>query len=238
MLGIGITSYADLKFLRALGIVKAFSILSLLPLSKSQLRQDLFVLLYSQQTRNKKKGGYFVEFGATNGINLSNTYLLETEFHWTGILAEPGIIWEKELKNNRPNVSIETLCVWTDSDSYLTFNEVDVPELSTIEYYSDKDNHSDVRLKGKKYEVKTISLYDLLIKYQAPKQVDYLSIDTEGSEYEILKSFKFDEFDIRIITVEHNYTPQRDLIHTLLTSNGYERKYVEVSGFDDWYVKR
>ena len=54
--------------------------------SYSQLRQDLFVL----NQLKFKKNAFFVEFGATNGINLSNTYLLEKKFNWNGILVEPA----------------------------------------------------------------------------------------------------------------------------------------------------
>jgi len=256
-LGVGITSYAnlaslleersvkmlqdlefaqcrqDLEFVRALGPANHELTISLLGKSKSQLRQDLFVLTECK----KKKAGYFVEFGATNGINGSNSYLLETEFSWTGILAEPARVWEKNLKANRPNASIETLCVWKDSNSSLTFNETDEPALSTVDSFSDKDLHSNLRLKGKKYSVQTISLNDLLIKHRAPKYIDYLSIDTEGSEFEILEAFNFNEFSFGIITVEHNYTPQREKIFALLTSHGYKRKYENISAFDDWYVK-
>lgn len=247
-LGIGITSYAnlvklqqksadrsrqDLQFIQALGPANYESTISLLNNSKSQLRQDLFVV---SETKHKKRG-YFVEFGAANGIDLSNTYLLETEFSWTGILAEPAKLWEKQLRANRPNASIETLCVWKDSKSSVMFNETEIPELSTIDSFSSGDIHRNTRLAGNKYEVHTISLNDLLIKHRAPKHIDYLSIDTEGSEYEILRAFDFNEFNFGIITVEHNYTPQRELIFALLTSYGYKRKYEHISAFDDWYVK-
>ena len=50
----------------------------------SQIKQDLFVLYYYQDTP-----GYFVEFGALDGVDTSNTYLLEKEHGWKGILAEP-----------------------------------------------------------------------------------------------------------------------------------------------------
>ena len=247
-LGLGIISYEslvnlqknssdrihqDLEFIRALSPANCESSITLLNKSRSQLRQDLFVLSES----NYKREGYFVEFGATNGIDLSNTYLLETEFSWTGILAEPARVWEKKLKENRPNASIETLCVWKESNSSLTFNETDEPELSTVDSFSDKDGHRKTRKSGKKYEVQTISLNDLLVKHDAPKYIDYLSIDTEGSEYEILNAFDFNEFSIGIISVEHNYEPKRELIFALLTSHGYKRKYENISAFDDWYVK-
>ena len=71
-----------------------------------------------------------------------------------------------------------------------------------------------------------------------PKKIDYMSIDTEGSEFEILNSFDFNEYDIKVITCEHNYTEMREKIYALLSKNGYIRKHSEYSMFDDWYVKR
>ena len=66
------------------------------------------------------------------------------------------------------------------------FNQIG--ELSTIDLFSNSDMHSQMRKQGRKYQVKTISLEDLLDKYDAPLVIDYLSIDTEGSEFEILSS--------------------------------------------------
>ena len=62
--------------------------------SRAQLKQDIFVLLET----GFKRDGYFVEFGATNGVDLSNSWLLEKAFGWTGILAEPARIWHDDLK--------------------------------------------------------------------------------------------------------------------------------------------
>jgi hypothetical protein len=84
--------------------------------------------------------------------------------------------------------------------------------------------------------VRTISLNDLLQKHNAPAEIDYLSIDTEGSEFEILNAFDFSKHRVKVITCEHNYTEMREKIFKLLTENGYSRIYVEFSGFDDWYV--
>ena len=200
--------------------------------SKSQLRQDLFALLENDFKRN----GFFVEFGATNGIDLSNTYLLEKEFGWSGILAEPAKIWHHDLKLNR-SCSIDTDCVWSKSNTLLEFNEVSVGELSTISRFNGNDWAKKERRSGLSYKVNTISLLDLLRKYHAPKLIDYLSIDTEGSEYEILSNFDFNEFQFNVITCEHNFTPMREKIYKLLVNNGYKRKYVGFSKWDDWYIK-
>ena len=199
--------------------------------SKSQLNQDMFVLA----ELGFKKDGYFVEFGATNGVDLSNTYLMETELGWTGILAEPAHVWRDDLHKNR-KCHIDTDCVWFESGKTLRFTEPEAAELSTINVFAGLDEHAAARFFGKKYEVNTISLVDLLNKYSAPKEIDYLSIDTEGSEFEILNAFDFDAYKIKVITCEHNYTPMREEIYKLLTSKGYTRKYTEFSNFDDWYV--
>jgi FkbM family methyltransferase len=209
-----------------------FKLLRLRRKSKAQLRQDMFVI----STLKFKKNGFFVEFGATNGVDLSNTYLLAKEFGWTGILAEPASIWHKDLKTNRSESKIEFRCVWKNSGSTLSFNETEYPELSTIDEFSNNDRHTLKRETGKKYLVETISLNDLLDTHNAPKIIDYLSIDTEGSEFEILSSLDFSKFKFRVITCEHNHSPQRVKIQALLQKNGYRQVLKEVSKFDDWYI--
>jgi len=222
----------DIELLQQLNGANAQQLLKYFSQSKSQLRQDLFVL----SCLDFKKQGYFVEFGATNGYDLSNTYLMEKEFGWNGILAEPATIWHSGLKKNR-RCNIETDCVWKDSTSTLTFNQVAVAELSTINSYSNTDGHREARKEGKTYSVKTISLNDLLSKYNAPQHIDYLSIDTEGSEYEILSNFDFSKHTFQIITCEHNYTPMREKLYALLTRQGYQRVFENLSLFDDRYIK-
>lgn len=197
--------------------------------SRAQLQQDLLVLMHL----NFKKNAFFVEFGATDGVSLSNTWLLEKEFGWKGILAEPAKIWHEELKRNRDSL-IELNCVWKKSHEKLIFNEAE--SISTLQGFGEEDRHSDLRKIGKQYEVETISLLDLLQKHSAPEIIDYLSIDTEGSEYEILKAFDFDRYKFRVITVEHNYTSLREKIFQLLCGKGYRRLPTESSLFDDWYV--
>lgn len=205
--------------------------------SASQLHQDLFVLSHL----SFKRDGYFVEFGATDGISLSNTYLLEKFFNWNGILAEPAEVWHESLRHNRSS-AIETCCIWAESGKTFLFNEVEGVSgkdhaLSTLSMFNRSDNHKKKRKRGREYEVDTISLIDLLKKYEAPKRIDFLSIDTEGSEYEILSNFDFDEYNIEIICVEHNYTDLRIKINRLLSHHGYKRLHPELSLWDDWYVR-
>lgn len=113
---------------------------------------------------------------------------------------------------------------------------VDSGGKSAISSFADSDMHAQKRKSGKLIEVNTISLTDMLEKHGAPSLIDYLSIDTEGSEYEILSAHDFDRFKFKVITVEHNFTERRGLIFDLLTAKGYMRKYTELSHVDDWYV--
>lgn len=199
--------------------------------AKSQIGQDLFAL-YSL---NWKRGGYFVDFGATNGVDLSNTYLLEKDFGWNGILAEPAKIWHEDLVNNR-SAAIDFDCVWKESGLSLPFAVVESAEFSTLAAFSETGAHKKTRKSATWQTVSTVSLNDLLARHGAPAMIDYLSIDTEGSELEILKAFDFSRHTFSVITCEHNYSNQRNDIYDLLVRNGYVRVFDGLSRWDDWYV--
>lgn len=200
---------------------------------KSQLGQDVFALI----ANNFKKNGFFVEFGATNGVRLSNTYLLEKKYGWTGILAEPAIIWHEELIANR-SAQIDFGCVWTNTGEVLDFDIIEGGGgLSTISQFSACDKHVEARRKSIKTRVETISLIDLLHKYHAPETIDYISLDTEGSEFDILSTFDFTKFKFNALTVEHNNTDSREKIFNLLTTHGYSRVFENMSKWDDWYIR-
>jgi FkbM family methyltransferase len=76
-------------------------------------------------------------------------------------------------------------CVWIESNATLTFTQTNEWGLSTIDAFRSSDGYSKQRKNGKKCEVRTISLTDMLEKYNAPRMIDYLSIDTEGGEFDI-----------------------------------------------------
>lgn len=206
-----------------------------LHIANAQFFQDLFALYML----NDKRGGYFVEFGACDGRSGSNSLLLEKSFDWKGIVAEPGRCWHEDIQKNR-GCHVDFRCVWDVSEQRLDFNEVTRPGLaglSTVDSYSKHDGHGHLRDTGTVYSVETISLNDLLAFYQAPRKIDYMSVDTEGSELKILQAFDFDKYDVRIFTVEHNHTPQREEIHALLSQHGYRRCFEIFSAVDDWYVR-
>ena len=222
----------DLDFLAALPDAQVAELLKLLPLSQAQLRQDLFVLT----ELGFKRCGYFVEFGAASGKELSNTWLLEKHFGWSGILAEPAKCWHERLAANRTCV-IENRCVWKSTGDSLEFAEASEAEISTLTPFKGGDQHAASRRSSRHYQVETISLNDLMAEHKAPDSPDYLSIDTEGSQLEILQAFDFKRHPFKVITCEHNFTPAREKIHVLLTAAGYVRKHEKISDFDDWYVR-
>lgn len=203
--------------------------------SKGQLFQDLWVLWET----NWKRDGYFVEFGAASGVNLSNTYMLEKEFGWTGILAEPNPDFHAQLNENR-SCRIVTDCVYSTTGETLRFLATPMGEVSRLADVVPDDVHERDGLRSaagtRDIEVTTISLNDLLLQADAPREIDFLSIDTEGSELDILANFDFTRWAVRLICVEHNFTPLRGALHDLLVANGYRRKWTEFTRFDDWYV--
>lgn len=198
--------------------------------SFSQLGQDLEVLKFY----NNKMDGFFIEIGASDGIELSNTYLLEKMYNWKGICVEPVPKRFTLLCKNRPNSLCYDYAVYNESNKSVIFdiaNNYDL--LSGIS--ANIDCHiSTVNANKTQITVNTISLNDLLEKSNAPEFIDYMSIDTEGSELEILKTFNFEKYRFGLIHLEHNYLePKRTQIRNLLTSNGYT--FVGANKFDDCY---
>ena len=199
----------------------------------SQLGQDLWVL----ERTNYKRGGFFVEFGATDGVLLSNTYLLETQFGWKGLLAEPNPSFEKQLRANRSS-TISTQCIGARTGERVEFVFADA--YGGMKAHANQDQNADRRAgymadEANLVELETISLHDFLVEHEAPRVIDYISIDTEGSEFEILSTFPFDEWDVRQWTIEHNFIEDlREKIFDLMSANGYKREEVE---WDDFYFK-
>tara|TARA_B100000795_G_scaffold268217_1_gene254745 strand:+ start:1917 stop:2747 length:831 start_codon:yes stop_codon:yes gene_type:complete len=206
---------------------------------KSQLFQDAFAAFIVGNVFDKT----FLEFGATDGFDLSNSFMLENRLGWSGVLAEPSPQWHKQLKGNRPNTPIITDCIWKCSGEKLDFFVSDVGVLSTLSAYvmsdlSSMPGNTSERIKnGKMVEVQTISLNDVMKKNFNGNAPSYLSIDTEGSEYEILNSLDFDKYRPIVLTVEHNFSNLEIKIDKLMNSNGYGRVFKDLTSFDAWYVR-
>jgi len=199
-------------------------------MSYSQLGQDLEVIKFY----NNKENGFFIEIGASDGINLSNTYLLETQYKWKGICCEPIPNNFKNLVKNRSNSICYDKAVYNSSGLTVNFdiaNNCDL--LSGISNHIDR-HKSSVDANKETIQVQTISLLDVLNIANAPLFIEYMSLDTEGTEFEILKNFDFEKYTFGLIDVEHNYCePRRTEIKNLLLSKGYI--YKGENNFDDMY---
>ena len=207
---------------------------------KSQLYQDVFAYFIIGNKFDKT----FLEFGATDGLELSNSYMLESSFGWKGALSEPSPQWYNSLKENRKNTEIITKCIWTESGKTLEFFMSDIGVLSTLKNFIESDKNSmpgntTQRKKGGRIiSVNTISLNDVIKDYFNNISPSYISIDTEGSEYEILKSFNFNTYRPKVFTIEHNFTDLQTGINDLMKSNNYERIFNNLTAFDAWYVSK
>ena len=207
---------------------------------KSQLYQDVFAYFIIGNKFDKT----FLEFGATDGLELSNSYMLESSFGWKGALSEPSPQWYNSLKENRKNTEIITKCIWTESGKTLDFFMSDIGVLSTLKNFIESDKNSmpgntTLRKKGGRIiSVNTISLNDVIKDYFNNISPSYISIDTEGSEYEILKSFNFNTYRPKVFTIEHNFTDLQTGINDLMKSNNYERIFNNLTAFDAWYVSK
>jgi len=202
-------------------------------ISCAQRMQDLWALW---ESGFKHKRSYYVEFGALNGKDFSNTYILE-KLGWRGVIAEPHPDYADIVRKNR-KCDFSTKCVFDKTGETVVFNAVvGRPALSSIGTHINQDDKKALRQNFVAHHVETITLEDLLLEVKAPTKIDFLSIDTEGSELAILRAFNFKKFDIQLICVEHNDT-MRDELYTLLSANDYTRKWPELSGHDDWYVRK
>jgi FkbM family methyltransferase len=148
----------------------------------SQFSQDHWAL----EKLNWKQGGYFLDTGAADGAFLSNTFLMENEYHWNGICVEPDDKQFEKLYRLR-KCHTEKACIYTNNG---TVN------------FSENELMGGISSRG--VSKNSITLFDLLNKHEAPNIIDYWSLDIEGLELELLRSFPFDSYAIRTITIERN----------------------------------
>lgn len=186
-------------------------------------------------------GGYFLDSGASDGCKGSNTLLLERVYGWSGICVEPNDAAFRNLLVNRLCICLN--CCLFNSDGTVDFLEA-AGELGgiTSEYDPAHLNYTRRALGAKWPEgappptvrKQSCTLRSILQRTGAPRVIDYWSLDTEGSELAILRSFPFDAYHFRTLTVEHNNLAVREEIHAFLASRGYVR--VRSLGIDDAYM--
>ncbi len=179
--------------------------------------------------------GFFVEFGGYDGVTSSNTYVLEKKFNWSGIVAEPGLAFKESLLKNRV-CALDFRAIWDVSGESIFFNEDEVEGYLSV---ASEDKKVETHNKSSTYEVKTVTLLDLLEDHDAPKVIDYISVDIEGSEIRVLREFfeKNSKYEVKCWTVEHNFRNDRKSLRDLFTDHGYEVVNEELSYRDYWFIK-
>ncbi len=198
---------------------------------KSQNLQDLIAL----DLFGFKRKGVFIEAGACDGILNSNTFLLEKNYEWTGLLVEPIKEYYLQLEQNR-DVIISNVALSQVNNQELDFLITASKDLSTIKGYEDNDFHSENRKNYNITKVPTKTLGQLIEENLQNIEIDFFSLDTEGSELDIIKSLDFLKHRINVICVEHNFNMNRDLIHNHLMENNYKKLKFPFLQIDDFYI--
>jgi FkbM family methyltransferase len=190
--------------------------------SYSQFQQDLWVMSLFPNIK-----GFFIDIGCCDGERISNTFLLEQN-GWKGIAADPF----PTNFENRKNTILEKVAIFSEQSEVVFSKAGDVGGITSC--LGAWKNAPQVVTADKTFQT-TITLECLLDKHNAPRYIEYFSLDTEGSEYEILRSFPFNKYSFGCITVEHNEEePKRTNIKNLLKQHGYN--LVKSDRVEDYFI--
>jgi FkbM family methyltransferase len=200
----------------------------------SQFGQDKFI--YEFFFKNFKNG-FFVEIGAYDGISGSNCLYFEKHKNWNGIAIEPSLKQFAFLQKNRKCFCINaaiTKNVGTKEFIDVIDGYTMMSGINDKSYYKgtldiiNKDSRSQVE----KRLIQTKTFDQILNKNNL---IDYLSIDVEGGEMEILESIDFNFYNIKVISVENN-KPEEIVFDKLLKQKGFE--YADKLGVDEIFYNR
>jgi len=194
-------------------------------------------MFYSQDNQDKYletnifkgyKNGFYVDVGAHDGISINNTLYFEKNNNWSGINIEPIKNVFDKLVINRPN-NINLNCAVCNNDGEADFlcNTGYTEMISGI-----KDNFDARHLHRLQSENIHYGSTTEVIKVETKKletilhennisHINYLSIDVEGSEFEVIKSINFDKVFIDVIGFENNYNDVSVPIVKYLQSKGF-----------------
>lgn len=187
----------------------------------SQYGQDRYIHETFFQGRT---GGVFVEFGALDGLLDSNTLFFERQLGWTGILIEPNPAAFALLQHHRPECRLENIAI-SDENGTLPFTRI------TGNLYGWSGLERDLELQHRERitqyippeEVQTIEVevHDLiwLADRHDLTQVDLMSIDTEGTEERIMRSFPWNRLSVSVFCIENNFDNYD--IDDLMAGQGY-----------------
>lgn len=192
----------------------------------SQCQQDKVL---NENFFKNNKNGIFIDVGAHDGIKLSNSYFYEKYLNWTGICFEPLPEVFDKLKNNRKCLCINKAAYNENITLEFMQNTGYTEMLSGIVNTYNEDHKARIKREiayhggtSKILQVETVKLADIIEEHNY-KTIDYLSIDTEGSEYQVLQGIDFNKVHINIIDVEVNYSGNSDHLNIikLLEDNNF-----------------
>ena len=202
----------------------------------SQVGQDAYL---NEHYFHNKKNGFFVDIGAHNGVTHSNSFFFERELGWHGICIEPlGYVFEK-LKRNRRCICLN-VCI-SNHGPLVDFIQVQgLPQMLSGMVHTYDPRHlerlkKEVEFTKGRYDIMScpaLSFEQMVQKYQVT-HIDYLSVDTEGSEFEILISIDFNTVSIFAISVENNFKEKK--IQEFLETKGFEL-VAHLGDLDDIFI--
>lgn len=190
----------------------------------SQHGQDEWVLSHYSK-------GTFLDVGCGDGQFLSNTLKLES-LGWEGIAIDA---FPKNFES-RIHTRVVSAVVYSLKNKVVQFLVPQEAELAGIvSHLTDLHRESVLATPHQFKTIKTELLHEILDGLEAPRFIEYLSLDIEGAEYEVLKVFPFDRYRFGCMTIEHNYQePQRSLVRSLLAKHGYS--LARSVKCDDWFL--
>ena len=201
-----------------------YKALKCMRVSYSQFAEDLMV---SNILGYEKENGYYVDVGCNHPINYSNTYLFYQR-GYRGICIDPNAFYTNTWKKYRPRDSFVVRGIGMKKEELNYIKYKDYPECNRI--VTDKElNLLDKQGKHPSYLKNTIKvkkLVDILLSYKwFPERFDYLNVDCEHLDLEVIKSNDFARFRPKVISVEDLIEDDKNSeIYNYLENLDYEKK--------------
>jgi FkbM family methyltransferase len=194
----------------------------------SHMGADLWVA----ETMQYRRDAYFLEFGALDGLTASNCAMLEKTLGWKGIAVEANPTYYPQVCANRSCITVNVALAKKSRESV---EMIDVFGLSALRQHINVDGAQSVRERDKRGYVwiDTLNPTELLQRYSSAEHIEFLSLDIEGGEYEVIKAINFDYYRIALMAIEHSSNPKRQkLMRDFLLPKGYK---VIQRHQDDWF---
>lgn len=177
--------------------------------SNSQHQEDLIIEKFFLSQEGQTFKGTLLDIGANDGKTLSNTYGF-IEQGWKADLVEPSprafaALWMRYKDN--PNVQLHQCAIGEDKvvtlyESSSLFTDDDVALVSTVKP-EEMERFKPYNIKFTPRRVRSIT-FDYLRKLCNNKTWDYISIDAEGMDLEILKQINLTEVGCKALIIEYN----------------------------------